>query len=396
MSSETRVQISRESLAAPGSEAARIENVKHLASYSWIESPVPTIAVPGIPPRWAPPTVPFRLPKDSGLVYIAQNAARHPESPLEPLFRSLYVTNPGFDIRPVDIITDRNNIRKLLSFINPSSSRNRLEVFTIIAEVVDGTMLMCRTETKTSEIIAPHEFKGYGHEFEKAYTRRQLKGSTGYHRIISYHFGGLNFVLRHEVDGYVSQSETSKVIQKEAETDGLSGLLGSLSLSAVNTTSPQPRSSTPSESKMIIREEGIVVPIDSTLEIKTCTSRRRLHIREIAPQLWVSQTPKLVRAYHSRGLFQDAKVEDVAKEIKTWELANQENLRKLVALVKAIFDAVKAWGGKAIIRYDEGSDSIIVTSEVSAERLLPEDLYLKWDDNEEKTAADQTEVSASS
>ncbi|KAK5635431.1 hypothetical protein RRF57_011143 [Xylaria bambusicola] len=372
MSSKTGVRISRENLVAPGAVAASIENVKHLASYSWIESLVPTISVPGIPPSWAPPSVPVRLQKDSGLVYIAQNAARHPKSPLEPLFRSLYVVNPKFDIRSTDIVADRNNIRKLLSFINPSSSRNGLEAFTIIAEMVGNTVLMCRTETKTSEIIAPHEFKGYGHD-------------TGYHRIISYRFGSLSLVVRHEVDGYVSQPATSKVNEKEKETDGLSGLLGSLSLSATNMKSPGPIISRPLGSEMVIREEGIVVPLDSTLEIKTRVNHKRLDIEEIAPQLWASQTPKLVRAYHNRGLFQEAKVENVTEQIKTWELANQKHLKKLVALIKAICDAVKTCGGKATIRYDEGSDNIIVRPRAGAERLLPKDLYLKWDQQKEKT-----------
>ena len=61
MSSESRVRISRENLAEAGVETATVERVKHLASYSWIESSVPTIAVPGIPPRWSPPRVARQL-----------------------------------------------------------------------------------------------------------------------------------------------------------------------------------------------------------------------------------------------------------------------------------------------------------------------------------------------
>lgn len=57
------------------------------------------------------------LPPDSGLVYIDQNAARNPRSPLEPLFRALYTEHPSFDPRVVDLVTDRNKIRKLLLFV---------------------------------------------------------------------------------------------------------------------------------------------------------------------------------------------------------------------------------------------------------------------------------------
>ncbi|KAF2971581.1 hypothetical protein GQX73_g2027 [Xylaria multiplex] len=378
MATKIPVQISRNDLNELDNEAAIIENVKYLASYSWIEASAPTIAVPGIPPRWSPPVIPTRLQQDSGLIYIAQNAARHPSSPLEPLFRSLYIISPEFDVRAVDIITDRNNIRKLLSFINPHSSRNRLKPFAIGVEVIDNTTILSRIETKTTETIAPHEFKGFGHEFEKAYTHCQLRDSTGYHQIISYRFGGLSFIVRYEVDGYVS--EPTATTSNTVEADGLAGLLESLSVTTTHNTSQKIHTFTPPGSKMVIREEGKVVPLDSTLEIKTRVSHKRLNIYEIAPQLWASQTSKLVRAYHNRGLFQEAKAEDVAKEIKGWELANQEYLKRLVALIKGICNAVRECGGKAVVKYDDSSDEITVVPRVGTERMLPKDLYSKWRD----------------
>ncbi|KAI1193172.1 geranylgeranyl pyrophosphate synthetase [Nemania serpens] len=388
MAPKTSVRISREDLKEGDGSAAIIESVKHLASYSWIEAKTPTIAVPGVPPQWSPPVAPTRLRKDSGLVYIAQNAARHPTSPLEPLFRSLYVASPDFDVRPFDVISDRNNIRKLLSFIDPSSSRNGLEAFTINAEAIGNTIILARTESKTSEIIGPNEFKGYGHEFEKVYTRCQLSNTTGYHRIISYRLGGLGFIVRHEVDGYVSPPIATTSNRNKTEDDGqLAGLLGFLSLSTTSNTSAEVHTFSPPGSKMTIREEGIVVPLDSTLEIKTRVSHRPLNIREIAPQIWVSQTPKLVRAYHNRGVFQEAKVEDVAEELKSWERSNQKHLKRLVALIKAICTAVRECGGRAAIKYEEGIDKITVIPVASAQHMLPKDLYSKWSKPGDKVEA---------
>ena len=128
MTSTTLAEISRLDLLDLSTlPLASITDVKHLSSYNWIEAPTPTIAFPGSPPLWSAPRAPRQLKKDSGLIYIAQNAARHPDSPLEPLFRALYIVNPSFDIRSTDVVTDRNNIRKLLSFINPGSTRNALE-----------------------------------------------------------------------------------------------------------------------------------------------------------------------------------------------------------------------------------------------------------------------------
>ncbi|RDW58873.1 hypothetical protein BP6252_13349 [Coleophoma cylindrospora] len=361
------------------SEISRLD-LQELNAPAWLEAPhaTPSIAVPGSPALWSMPRVSSRLNKDSGLVYIAQNAARHPESPLEPLFRALYVTHPSFDIRSTDVVTDRNNIRKLLSFIDPGSTRNGLEEFTINIEVIKNTAIFCRDEAKTMEYIAPHEFRGYGHEFEKEYTVNQISGSTGHHRIISYRFGGLKFIVRHETDGYVGTD--TRMFSSKANgpsQDDLSSMLGELSLSASLADSHP--NIVPTGSKMIVKEEGKAVPLESTLEIKTRVSHKPIEISEVAPQLWVSQTPKLVRAYHQKGTFQKPVVEDVAARIKTWEECKQNELRKLAALITKITSLAKECGGNAILKYTVEGDKLVL-SKVERKDMLPKDLYLKWDD----------------
>jgi len=355
--------------------SASITDVKHLSSYNWIEAPTPTIAVPGSPPLWSPPKAHQQLKKDSGLIYIAQNAARHPDSPLEPLFRALYFTNPSFDIRSIDIVTDRNIIRKLLSFINPSSTRNGLEAFIFNIEIAKNTAIFSRVETATHEIIKPHEFRGFGHEFEKVYTTTQINGSTGHHRIISYRFGDLNFIVRHETDGYVDATPSSNSKAPESDSS-LSRMLGSLSLSP---TTPK---LTSAASKLSIKPSGQPIPLASTLEIKTRVRHKPLNIEEIAPQLWVSQTPKLVRAYHRNGTFQSPEVEDVVALIGEWEGRNQMDLRKLAALIRRIVGVVRGVGGSAVVRYDVGRDKLVVSKE-DGNKMLPGDLYSKWDDRDE-------------
>lgn len=363
-------------LSTPSS--ASITDVKHLSSYNWIEAPTPTIAVPGSPPLWSAPTAPRQLKKDSGLVYIAQNAARHPESPLEPLFRALYIANPSFDIGSIDVVTDRNNIRKLLSFINLSSTKNGLETFTINIEVAKTTVIFSRAETATHEFIGPREFRGFGHEFEKAYTTSQISDSIGHHRIISYRFGDLKFIVRYETDGYVDAStRTPPSNSKEPESDSLSSMLGSLSLSPTN----DPPNTSPTGSKLTIKEEGQLIPLESTLEIKTRVSHKPLEIQEVAPQLWVSQTFKLVRAYHHRGMFQRPKVEGVGALIQRWEERNQTDLRQLAALINKILTVVKACGGSAVVKYDAREDKLLILK-VDRKRMLPMDLYSKWDNRD--------------
>lgn len=248
--SDDLVEISRLGLESSAPVEATITDVEHLASYNWIEASTPTIAVPGSPAYWSAPQGSRSVKKDSGLVYIAQNAARHPDSPLEPLFRSLYIEQPSFDINSIDIVTDRNNIRKLLTFVNPSLNKHGLDPFTIQVDIAAQTAIFCRAETATYEVIGPKEFKGYGHEFEKAYTIDQIKGSTGHHRIVQYKLGGLRFLVRHETDGCVD--DLKPIVKKETVGDDITNMLNSLSLSP-ETTSAEDISDI---SKLTIRKEG--------------------------------------------------------------------------------------------------------------------------------------------
>ncbi|KAI1473183.1 uncharacterized protein F4812DRAFT_42053 [Daldinia caldariorum] len=377
MSSKVVAKVSLSDLQGPDvPPVASITDVKYLSSYNWIESPKPTIAVPGSPPLWAAPKLPQRVNKDSGLIYIAQNAARHPDSPLEPLFRAIYVTDPSFDIRPIDIVTDRNNIRKLLSFVDPTVARNGLEEFTINIEVTKNTAIFSRDETETQDIIGPNEFKGFGHEFEKACTINKIVGSTGHHRIISYRFGGLNVIVRHETDGYVGATAgPSSSARKAQSPSDLTSVFDSLSLSPTNTN----LGTTTKGSKLIVQRDGQAVPLSSTLEIKTRVSHKPLEIREVAAQIWVSQTPKLVRAYHQRGVFKVPTVEDITPQIKKWEQDKQVHLRKLALLMRRIVNVVKNCRESVTLRYDRRENKLILT-EVPRKKMLPQDLYLKWDD----------------
>jgi hypothetical protein len=56
------------------------------------------------------------------------------------------------------------------------------------------------------------------------------------------------------------------------------------------------------------------------------------------PQLQISQTTKLVRAYHTSGPFQPPSVEDVTESMKKWEQNNEVTLKKLAVVIAKILD----------------------------------------------------------
>ncbi|KAJ5425203.1 geranylgeranyl pyrophosphate synthetase [Penicillium sp. CMV-2018d] len=379
-------EISRLGLESFAPAEAIITDVKHLASYNWIEAPTPTIAVPGSPAQWSAPPGRRQVKKDSGLVYISQNAARHPDSPLEPLFRSLYIENPSFDINSIDIVTDRNNIRKLLSFIKPTMSNHNLDAFTIQVDMTAQTAILSRDETATYAVIGPGEFRGFGHEFEKAYTISQVKDSTGHHRIISYRLGGLSFLVRHETDGYVRDLRSS-VEDDDSTRDDLADILNALSITSETATMEEPSI----KSNLTIKREGRIASRESTLEIKTRVFHKPLELTEVAAQLWVSQTPNLVRAYHQRGIFSTPKVEDVTAAVKDWENTHQDAITKLVALINCILRVTRNWGGSSTIRYDPLKDKLLI-EKMERRKVLPEDLYSRWETPIPATVTQKTSV----
>ncbi|OKP09630.1 hypothetical protein PENSUB_4901 [Penicillium subrubescens] len=119
------------------------------------------------------------------------------------------------------------------------------------------TVIFCREETATYEVIKPEDFRGFGHEFEKAYTTSHIKNSTSHHRIISYKLGGLHFLVCHETDGFIGDM---------TKTGGsLANIMDSLAISPE--TNPTEKAS--SLSKLRIKRDGQTVPREKTLEIKT-------------------------------------------------------------------------------------------------------------------------------
>lgn len=376
-----RVSRSDISTVVPRPDASLTE-AKHLASYNWIEADTPTIIVPGSPAVWRGDKASRQLKKDSGLVYIAQNAARYPESPLEPLFRALYIENPSFDISAVHVISDRNNLRKLLSFVDPSSDAHGVKDFSMQMEFVNGTAILHREETKTKEFIGPDDFRGFGHEFEKAYTRKRIPLSTGHHRVVSYCFGGLRLVVRHETDGYVDDGTPTQA-SKQTAGDNLSSLLGSMSISQPTVA----KDTTSAASKLTVRQGGRSIPLESTLEIKTRVQHKPLKVTDVAPQLWLSQTPRLVRAYHNRGIFNAPVVENVSTDVRKWERANQEKLGRLVTLLISIIAKGRPQGHVSV-RYSASKDRLRVDRCVG-KKMFPEDLYQRWKNDNDLRNSDQ-------
>ena len=281
----------------------------------------------------------------------------------------MLLADPSVNLQSVDVVTDRNNIQKLLSFVDPGTTKNRAEDFAIKVEVVSETALFSHKEKEVRQYIAPSEFQGHGHEFKKAYTKSQIQGSTRHYRIAAYRFSGLKFLVRNEVDGYVSLIEGADI-----------GSILAKELSSLSLSKPPPEAPAASYrwsgSKLKVAMEGETVPPEQCLEAKTQIAHKPLQMQDIIPQLWASQTTKLMRAYHTSGLFQSPAVKDVTDKMKRWEKDNEGTLKKLAAVIAKILNVAKHSGGPVQVKYSTAGNQLILSKNDSG-KMLPDDLYSK-------------------
>ncbi|KAF8490623.1 hypothetical protein F5888DRAFT_1097862 [Russula emetica] len=313
-----------------------IENVQYVASYNWVDTEQPTLVVPGSPAVWTGREVPFSLQPDSGAHFVDQNGARMSEYPLLPLFAAadaIHDNKAPVDWPAVDVVTDRNGLRKLLRWLNPSEGRE-VRDFRIDVELVGAkTMVLNRWEGRTRE---PPIGKSYGFSFEAAIARAAPGcPSSGHHRTITYDMLDMKLMVRFEVDACLptetgtatttktGTSDTKRSGRKSPELaiDELADALENLDLltpsraptsptissstsSSPTPSSPTPSSSSPSPALNIIRA-GTQVPQESLLEVasRSIYYIDQLDWNELYPQLAISQTPGLRLGVHERGTF---------------------------------------------------------------------------------------------
>ncbi|EGO56094.1 hypothetical protein NEUTE1DRAFT_146870 [Neurospora tetrasperma FGSC 2508] len=317
------------------------------------------------PPLWSPPpNPPPQLREDSGTYHRDRNAARYPQHPLEPtLITCLRTTgnlNPSL-ISSLDIVACSSTLGNLLRFV-----RGQDKTFRILVEKVGTTVFFVRRENSPTETIP--DVRGYGHAFPEAYTmwEREAKGSSSHQRVITYRFGGLKLLVRFEADGYMRDEVggadgigTVKVGEDESDNQDVDGLFSSLKISASSSSSnsdssaiSQVNSKASSAPTLTIKESpNSLVPQSQIFDLKTRSIRARGvkdTLSEELPRLWVSQIPRFILAYHTRGLFQreDMEIKDVREDVKRWEKEQKQALTKLVGLLKWIREVVDEIEGK--------------------------------------------------
>ncbi|KAJ5794734.1 hypothetical protein N7457_001333 [Penicillium paradoxum] len=374
MTSSQPVKIYQNELNEPTTANVFIGDVKHLSSYNWLERSTPTIAVPGLPNEWISPSHPIRVRLKRRLIFIDQNAYRLPRTPLEPLFRALYIENPTFDIGSVHVVADDTTIRKFLSFVAPDAEKS-FTPFRVRAELVKETLLFTRVETESRTYIRPEHPSSYSRSFIEKSTERPTHECTSHYRIISYNFAGLKFLIRHESDAYIpaQDSDASSTHSHPTQERNTSPERGR---SRTRSQPPQPLRIPGSHLEIL--KVGEVVPRETTIEIQTRNYRTHLTPKDVAAKMWVSRVPNLVRAFYQDRDFNVPTVEDVRDEVMHWQTTHQVELCHLGALLNRIYHGVKRLGGGGIITTDTPGE-VMTIEEAETGNMLPRDLYSRWD-----------------
>ena len=301
------------------------------------------------------------------------------------------------DYKALDLVSDRNNLRKLLQWAEKRSEH----AFRIDVELVGTkTVVFSRCEEETIEIVPPGKFRGFGQEFERVVTSGKDQYTTCHHRIITYvrqrhprkpqikfnclfliqNLATLKVLLRFEVDACIPSVRVADL------TDALSGM-GLSSTASVSKTSEltatTPSSSSPTTTSPIpVQLTGTpLVAQDSLVEVTTMSKNRNVNWNRYFPQLYLSGTPHFYVGKHFKGSFTDiARFHLHGSNLRPYAQAVEQGLGKLVKSLEELSEYLQEAGpgiGFSLIG-DVSGDLKLYRREKGTGRGLTEDIVARF------------------
>ena len=329
-----------------------------------------------------PVELPKTLPSDSGTYFVDQNAAKMPTYPFEPVFGALSIMNPDFDFSNVDLVTNRNSLRKLLDF-----SEGRVpDSFRIELNLLQDTLFLTRRERNTRELIHGNRNSGFGHNFERAFTQPEvgIEDSSSHHRIIQYSLGDLVCVVRFEVDTCLqgdSDSEEPEMAKFDTTSlprrNDLQAAFASLSLTE---SSQKEKKKKPTQYQPTLTiPRGHFVPSSRIAEIKARSGSHKLS--QMIPQLWFGRTPHVFIGSHKDGTFTSIHSIHLTDHFPNWEKSHQDGLRKMARLIADLRETVRATPGGACVavcNHKVKPLRLAIFSSAGQKAVLPDDIIHQY------------------
>jgi hypothetical protein len=294
------------------------------------------------------------------------------------------------DLPPVDVFACSSTMGSLIRFVLGDD-----KPFRMLVEAVNGTVFFIRRENSPTELIP--DVYGYGHSFPAAYTSwdSDVKGSTSHQRVLRYRFGGLDFLLRFESDGYIADPVGPKRTNtKASEQNSMDDLIDSLFTSKVSEAKQLPNA------KLKIKTGGLeIVDQGQVFDLKTRSIKKKGQdtLGGELPRLWVAQIDKFILGHHTSGLFDDIEIATVSNKVKEWESDHKKDLAKLAALIHRIISQVRERPDhKLEVRRQAGRRALEVREQLAGVKsALSPEIEERWrlhvDSNGKKESSDSVE-----
>ncbi|KAK0506816.1 hypothetical protein EDD18DRAFT_1060286 [Armillaria luteobubalina] len=349
----------------PSTAKIAIRDPKCIGSYNWVDSPSPTILVPGSPRIWRNKPIPFTIRPDSGNHFCDQNGYRLPSTPLLPILVAIDEmaarTEIPIDWPSVDFIIDRNGLRKLSNWVSGKKQSFRIDL-----QLAGTKTVLCNRWEPKSRLRV---FGGYGYNFEDAMTHAAPgceRSSAGNHRIVTYDLSGLKMVVRYEVDAcHVPHNIPSTSID---ERSSQLTLMTTLSESTTSTHAVDQSTS------LIVIHAGKPVANESVVELTTMKDTAG-RLKAKYQQLYFSQTPELIIGLHHNGRFTDVQRRTI-ESMAFFEDSVQRGLATLGNALRDIQNLAVNSGREGRLSLIGKDRDLLVYERSSAASCLPE-IYLK-------------------
>ncbi|KAB5518727.1 geranylgeranyl pyrophosphate synthetase [Coniochaeta sp. 2T2.1] len=308
-----------------------------VCSYNWLASG--GFHVPGHAPLWQDLALPVTVPKDPKKTSLNPRRRRRRPSwttttyPFEQVLSATAQMRPNFTFGAVDVVVTRNSLRKLLDFCSGKAAQPSFRIG--LSLVRDTTLFIEQYDARAM----PFQDSGWGHGFERTFTRfpAGLEGSTSHDRFLRYKLGEMDCVVGFEVDACYYEP-------KRDEGDNNNNAVDALDMQGQAIDHP-PSGYHPTRNKPTT---GIVSPMQQSTaaELKSKSKRPGGGIGSFLPQLWFGRTPWLIVGRHAEGTFTETTVVEASAQFVRWETDHQDGLRKLVAVLGELRDAVRRNGGR--------------------------------------------------
>ena len=255
----------------------------------------------------------------------------------------------GFD--DIDIVINRNTLRKLLDWCDGRSVPSfRLNLF-----LVNNTLIVerCDKNVRAMAGLRAGQNAGYGRNFEKHFTKVPPGAGdcSGYHRVLRYSLGDLRCAVHFEVDACC------------VDNVAIAGGTISTKPQSSKTTKAEERIEVPvmATRKLRIVHNPTLEGIDQSVAAEMKTQSSPKGSGSYLAQLWFGRTPWLVVGQHLDGKFHTVNISNVASRFADWEAKNQVDLRKMVAVLGQLREAVKRHqGGNCIAIYERTTQSRVI------------------------------------